>query len=192
MDGAEGIQLQQSPSETDSARSDNMLHSETVPDIHFVRITATTMNQICDLSETLSPPQRKMVAENVRSIAEAHFSASAWMRAIYADDVPIGFIMTHTGSDYEDGIDCPGVFLWRFMIAGPYQGKGYGKLALEKLIHHLKAMGIPVLYTSCGQGEGSPEGFYRRLGFAPTGGRYGEEIELALRVDTYAWPGAAV
>jgi len=155
-------------------------------DIHFMRITANTMNQICDLSNTLSPAQRKMVADNVRSIAEAHFSLGAWMRAIYADDTPIGFIMTHTGSDYEDGIDCPGVFLWRFMIAAPYQGNGYGKHALERLIQHLKALGVPLLYTSCGQGEGSPEGFYRRLGFIPTGDFYGHDIELVLNVDTYA------
>ena len=157
-----------------------------VPDIHFMSITATTMNQICDLSETLSPAHRKMVADNVRSIAEAHFSPSAWMRAVYADEAPIGFILTHTGSDYEDGIDCPGVFLWRFMIAEPFQGKGYGKRALERLIQQLKAMGIPRLYTSCGQGEGSPEGFYRKLGFISTGDHYGHEIELVLNVDAYA------
>jgi diamine N-acetyltransferase len=155
------------------------------PDIHFMRITATTMKQICDLSDTLSPAQRRMVAPNVRSIAEAHFSPSAWMRAIYADDTPIGFIMTHTGSDYEDGIDCPGVFLWRFMVAGPYQGKGYGKRALEKLIQHLKARGIPFLYTSYGEGEGSPGGFYRKLDFTPTGGHYDDEIELVLDVNAY-------
>jgi diamine N-acetyltransferase len=51
-----------------------------------MRITCTTMNQVCDLSETLSPTQRHMVANNVRSIAEASFSPSAWMRAIYADE----------------------------------------------------------------------------------------------------------
>ncbi len=150
-----------------------------------MRITATTMNQICGLSETLPPVQRKMVADNVRSIAEAHLSPSAWMRAIYADETPIGFIMTHTGSDYEDGIDCPGVFLWRFMIASPYQGKGFGRRALEKLIQHLKAMGIPMLYTSCGRGEGSPEGFYCKLGFIPTGDHYGGEIELVLHLGSY-------
>jgi diamine N-acetyltransferase len=158
---------------------------ETTPDIHFMRITVSTWRQICKLSETLSPTHRRMVAENVYSIVEGHFSESAWMRAIYADDTPVGFIMTHTGSDYEDGIDCPGVFLWRLMIAGPYQGKGYGKLALEKLIQHLKAMGIPLLYTSCCQGEGSPEGFYRRLGFRPTGDHYDDEIELVLDVGHY-------
>ena len=46
----------------------------------------------------------------------------------------------------------------------------------------MKAMGIPLLYTSCGQGEGSPEGFYRKLGFTPTGDHYGDEIELVLDV----------
>lgn len=162
-----------------------MSSSETNPDIHFMRITASTFNQICDLSKTLPALQRNMVADNVYSIAEASFSDSAWFRAIYADETPIGFIMTHTGSDYEDGIDCPGVFLWRFMIAEPYQGKGYGRKALEKLIQHLKAMGVPMLYTSYGQGEGSPEGFYRNLGFQPTGDFYGDEIELCLDVKAY-------
>jgi diamine N-acetyltransferase len=158
---------------------------ETVPDIHFMRITSRTVEQIWELSETLTPAQRHMVADNAYSIAEAHFSESAWLRAIYADDTPVGFIMTHTGSDYEVGIDCPGVFLWRFMIAGPYQGKGYGQRALEKLIQHLRAMGVPVLYTSCGLGEGSPEGFYRGMGFTPTGDHYGEEIELILQLDSF-------
>jgi diamine N-acetyltransferase len=159
--------------------------SETSPDIHFMRITVSTWKNICDLNETLPPLQRHMVADNVRSMVEAQFSPSAWMRAIYAGEIPIGFIMTHTGSDYEDGIDCPGVFLWRFMIAAPYQGKGYGRLAMEKLILHLKAMGIPILYTSCGQGEGSPEDFYRKLGFTPTGGYYDDEIELVLNLSKY-------
>jgi len=158
---------------------------ENNPDIHFMRVNASLLHQICDLSKTLPPEQRNMVADNVFSIAEASFSDCAWYRAIYADDIPVGFIMTHTGSDYEDGIDCPGVFLWHFMIARDYQGKGYGRKAMEKLIQHLKAMGVPSLFTSCGQGEGSPEGFYRKLGFKPTGDYYADEIELCLDVTSY-------
>lgn len=165
-----------------------MSSQEHTPDIHFMHITAKTLKQIIKLSDTLSPAHRQMVADNVVSIAQAHFSSNAWMRAIYADETPIGFILTHTGSEYEVGIDCPGVFLWRFMIAGPFQGKGYGKMALEKLIKHLKAMGVPVLYTSCDQGEDGPEGFYRKLGFTPTGGYYSDEIELVLNVETYTIP----
>ena len=40
--------------------------------------------------------------------------------------------MMHYGSDYDDGVDCPGAFLWRLMIAGPHQGKGHGREALAR------------------------------------------------------------
>jgi diamine N-acetyltransferase len=150
------------------------------PDIHFKRITAQTVVQVCRLSETLTSQQRLMVHDNALSIAQAHFSESAWMRAIYADETLIGFVLLHTGSDYEDGIDCPGVFLWRFMIARPFQGKGYGRQALLRLLAHLRAQGVTELYTSCGLGEESPIEFYQGLGFVPTGEHYGEEPELKL------------
>jgi hypothetical protein len=35
------------------------------PDIHFMYITKATMNQVCDLSDTLSPPHQTMVAPNM-------------------------------------------------------------------------------------------------------------------------------
>jgi diamine N-acetyltransferase len=151
--------------------------------IHFKRITAKTVWSICQLSETLSLQQRKMVADNAVSIAQAHFSEQAWMRAIYVDETPIGFILVHFGSDYDDGIDCPGAFLWRLMIAGPHQGKGYGKEVLDFLILQLKAQGYQELYTSCELGEGSPLGFYEKYGFQTTGEFYGEEPELMYRFD---------
>lgn len=150
------------------------------PDVHFQRLTARSVAQICKLSETLSPAQRAMVSDNALSIAQAHCSDSVWMRAIYADDVPVGFLLLHTGSDYDDGIDCPGVFLWRFMIAGPYQGLGYGRRAVERLCAQLRSQGVRELYTSCGLGDASPQGFYTRLGFVPTGEYYGDEVELKL------------
>lgn len=148
--------------------------------IHFKRITAKTVSQICALSNTLSIDQRKMVADNASSIAEAHFSEDVWMRAIYLDEEPIGFLMVHYGSDYDDGIDCPGAFLWRFMIAGPWQGKGYGQEAIQFLVEHLIARGYHELYTSAGEGQASPVEFYKRLGFCLTGGYYGDEVELVL------------
>ncbi len=149
-------------------------------DIHFRRISAGTVREVCKLSETLTPAQRKMVADNAVSIAQAHFSDNAWMRAIHAGDALIGFVLLHTGSDYDDGIDCPGVFLWRFMIARPFQGKGFGRRAMERLFAQLRAQTVPELYTSCGLGEASPAEFYKRLGFTPTGEMYGDEIELVL------------
>lgn len=145
------------------------------------RITARTVGDICDLSQTLSEEQRDKVADNAVSIAEAHFSENAWFRAIYADETPVGFIMLHIGADHDDGIDCPGVFLWRLMIAGPFQGKGYGEKAIGLVVRDQRARGVGELYTSYGLGQASPEGFYKRLGFKETGGMYGDEVEVVLK-----------
>lgn len=147
------------------------------PEIQLRRITADTVREICRLSDTLPPQQSRMVARNGDSIAQAHFSELAWFRAIYADEIPVGFLMVQ---EHEEGSEAPGVFLWRLMIAYPQQKKGYGKKALVILFKRLIAQGETKLYTSCVQGEGSPEGFYRKLGFLPTGEMYDEEIELVL------------
>lgn len=150
-------------------------------EITFRRISASTVCEVCELSETLSEEQRNMVADNGTSIAEAHFSENAWFRAIYAEETLVGFIMLHQGSDWDDGIDCPGVYLWRFMIARPFQGKGIGKKAIELVVRDLKARGIRELYASYGLGEASPEAFYKGLGFVRTGDSYGEEPEAILK-----------
>ncbi|WP_289137717.1 GNAT family N-acetyltransferase [uncultured Brevibacillus sp.] len=154
---------------------------EKQPEVHFRRIDAKTVLAICDLSDTLSFAQRKMVADNAVSIAQAHFSEQAWFRAIYADEEPIGFVMLHIASDYDDEIDVDGAFLWRFMIAGPHQGKGYGKQAIDLLINKLKAQGMNELVTSCGEGEDSPLAFYKRLGFTLNGDTFGDEIGLVIK-----------
>ncbi|HEV7306535.1 GNAT family N-acetyltransferase [Ensifer sp.] len=150
-------------------------------EITLRRISALTVCDVCELSDTLSEEQRNMVADNGTSIGEAHFSENAWFRAVYADETLIGFIMLHQGSDWDDGIDCPGVYLWRFMIAGPFQGKGFGRQAIALVVRDLKARGLRELYTSYGQGPGSPEGFYHGLGFKPTGEYYDDEHEAVLK-----------
>lgn len=150
-------------------------------EVTFRRISALTVCDVCELSETLSDEQRNMVADNGTSIAEAHFSENAWFRAIYAEETLVGFIMLHEGSDWDDGIDCPGVYLWRFMIARPFQGKGFGKKAIGLIVRDLRARGLGELFTSYGQGAGSPEGFYRGLGFEPTGEHYDDELEAVLK-----------
>ncbi|WP_160717854.1 GNAT family N-acetyltransferase [Chitinophaga solisilvae] len=152
----------------------------TAATITLRRITVENVETICDLSKTLSSAHRKMVADNGESIAVAHYSEDAWFRAIYADETPVGFVMLHTAADWNDGIDFDGIFLWRFMIAGGHQGKGYGRKVIGLVLRRLAAQGISALYTSCGEGEGSPQTFYERLGFVPTGDYYGDELELKL------------
>ena len=56
-------------------------------------ITQETVRSILDLDVT--EEQKKFVASNARSIAEAHFAESVWFRAIYADEKPVGFLPCH-------------------------------------------------------------------------------------------------
>ena len=69
------------------------------------------------------------------------------------------------------------------MIAQPYHGMGFGKRAIDRLVDHVKTrLSATELGVSCGQGEGSPEGFYLKYGFKHDGKKYGEEIGLSLKL----------
>ncbi len=155
---------------------------EKTPDVHFRRITAESVYDVCALSETLKSHQKKHVASNAVSIAQGHFADSAWFRAIYADDTLVGFIMLHFGSDYDDDIDVPGPFLWRFMIGGEFQGKGYGKLAMHRLFKQLKAQGYSELQTSCSTDDDGPFTFYKSLSFVENGDWFDDEIGLTKQL----------
>src|SRR3972149_6826004 len=138
-------------------------------------VTAETVRQVCKLSDTLPEAQQKMVAPNAVSIAQAHFSDKAWFRAVYADEVLVGFVMLYEAPEEHQ------YYLWRLMIAGPYQGLGYGKRALELLIEYVRTRpGAEGLYTSYVPAEGGPQGFYRKLGFEPTGEVDGGELVAKL------------
>ncbi len=138
-------------------------------------ITAETVRDICRLSDTLVPPRKYMVAPNAVSIAQAYFEERAWFRAIYAGEIPVGFVMLYDDAEGQE------YFLWRLMIAGPHHGKGFGRRAMELLIDHVRTRpGATELLVSCGQGPGSPEGFYHKLGFERNGKMYGDEVGLRL------------
>jgi diamine N-acetyltransferase len=136
-------------------------------------ITGDTVRTICDL--TVLNEQKKFVAPNAVSIAQAYFSKYAWFRAIYAEEAPVGFLMLH------DQPEKPEYYLWRFMIDARYQGRGFGRQALALLIQHVKTRpNATELLTSVLQAKGGPQGFYETLGFELTG-EY-EEGEAVMRL----------
>ena len=76
--------------------------------------------------------------------------------------------------------EVPEFYLWRFLIDARHQGKGYGAEALRQIVEHVRGLGATELLTSAVPGEGSPEPFYRRYGFAPTGQIDDGEVVLRL------------
>ena len=93
------------------------------------------------------PKQKHYVAANNSSLAEAYVAITngghALPFAICRNKKPIGFLMI--------GYDCPdewfeegdpewfkGYCIWRFMIDKRYQGKGYGRKAMQLALDYVK------------------------------------------------------
>jgi diamine N-acetyltransferase len=131
----------------------------------------------------VSPIQEQFVAGVADSLVEAveEPGGRAIYSAIYAEDIPVGFVMI------SDEVDGPGYipqYLWRLLIDQRYQGRGYGAAALDLIVEYFQRRpGVEVIRTSCGEGDGSPLGFYERYGFTRTGDRvFDDEILLRLEI----------
>jgi len=117
----------------------------------------------------VSPEQQRFVSTAVDSIREAarEPDGRALYWAVYADEMPVGFVMI------SDDVGGPGYFpqyLWKLFIDERYQGRGYGAATLDLIAGYVRRRPeVEIIRTSCGQGEGSPLGFYERYGFEQTG-----------------------
>jgi diamine N-acetyltransferase len=137
--------------------------------VELREVTGETVRAISALQ--VAQDQRQFVAPKAVSFAEAMYQPRAWFRAIYADDVPVGFVMLY------DDPDGPEYYLWRFMIDSRYQGRGYGRAAVARLVDHVRTRpGATELKVSWVPAAGGPEPFYRSLGFEPTGEIDGAEV----------------
>lgn len=150
--------------------------------IYLKKITQENIFKVIELSQTLDDYQKTCVAPNAISIAQAYVSPEAWPRAIYHDDELIGFVMLSL--DPKDVIedDLPAYYIWRLMIAKPYQYLGYGKEVLDLIIKKAKEDHQSYLYTSCEMKEPMPYQFYSRYGFIDTNQKDGEEEVLKLKL----------
>ncbi len=135
-------------------------------------IDASNVRAVCDLSVGLH--QRGFVASNAVSLAQAYATPEAWPRAVYAEEDPVGFAMLHADEPKRT------YYLWRFMIDVRHQGKGFGRRAMELVEEHVMSRpGGDRVFLSFVPAPGSPEGFYRRHGYAETGAVHGGEREMA-------------
>ena len=146
--------------------------------INLRDITKRNLISIIDLD--VSEHQKDQVASNAVSIAQGHYSNSAWFKGIFNDDIAVGFVML------DLIIEKNKCFLWRFMIDKKYQGKGYGKIALTQVIDYVKSLNVfDEIKTSYVPSENGAEEFYKNFGFIESYGiikEFGlegsDEIEL--------------
>lgn len=138
-------------------------------------INDDNVSDVIDLS--VSPDQTQFVAPNVRSLAQAFAATKVWVRAVYADDEPVGFVML------SDDADQPRYYLWRFMIDQRHQGCGYGRQAMALTHDYVRSRPAgDRVYLSYVPETGGPGPFYKSLGYEDTGVEHGGELEAVLHI----------
>ena len=151
------------------------------------QITEGTVRAVCDLR--VSAEQEHYVASNAVSLAQALFSPAAWYQAVYADEVLVGFVMLR--HEAMPPTAAPSVVqrvsVWRLMVDARFQGRGFGRRALELVLEEVQRQDLyRSLELSYAPGIGSPEGFYRKLGFSATGEMRRGEIVMSQALEPSA------
>ncbi|NND04723.1 MAG: GNAT family N-acetyltransferase [Acidimicrobiia bacterium] len=144
-------------------------------EVTLVEITADNLRAVMDLK--VKPSQEDFVAPNSVSIAQHCFNDESWMRAICAGDDPVGFVLLSTRASV------PRYYLWRYMIDGAHQGKGYGAAGMDLLVEHVRTLPrATALFLSYVPAPGGPRDFYAKYGFADTGREQDGEREMRLEI----------
>lgn len=141
----------------------------------------------------VSKEQQSYVAGNDVSLIEAYISKTengqTFPFGIYKDDVPVGFLMIGFGTD-SSWDDAPAIAqnnydLRRLMIDIKYQGRGYGKEALNlalEFIHTFPCGKAEYCWLSYEPENKVARDLYRSFGFVETGEKDGEELIAVLKL----------
>ncbi|SFN84296.1 diamine N-acetyltransferase [Pseudobutyrivibrio sp. UC1225] len=128
----------------------------------------------------LAAGQDKYVSHPIRSLAQAYvYRNQCQPFGIYDGNVMVGYVMVIY--DY----DIPEYDIWHMMIDEKYQGKGYGKAALEQVMSYIgtKPFGDSNRVTlTCNKENKLALALYKNLGFEETGVVDDDEIELSLNI----------
>ena len=149
----------------------------TASDDPYTQFVVVTLREITDgnreavLALHVPPEQERFVGSVQGALRDAveYRHAKPWYRAIYADDKPVGFVMVSWDVEPQPPEIIGPWFLWKLLIDERHQGRGYGSEAVRQVARLVRAEGARELLTSYVPEDGGPAGFYKRLGFAPTG-----------------------
>ena len=131
-------------------------------EINLIDLTPDNWREVNSLK--VKPEQQKYVAENVGILARAfaYRSDNSKVHVVSTGDIPIGLIMQRDIL-LENKLIC---ILDQFMIDGRYQGKGFGKKAMEVWLSMIKSDesydSIDLCFV---QGDIIAEKMYESLGF---------------------------
>lgn len=142
----------------------------TRPDVTLMPVTRANWQAVIALR--VEAEQAANLASNLYSLAEAYVEPACRPRAIVAGRTVVGFAM-YEYVPSENAFNIP-----RFMIDANWQGYGYGRAGLKRLLDEIEAEqpDAPVLISLRPDNDAARR-LYARFGFVDTGRRvHGEDI----------------
>lgn len=143
--------------------------------ISFRKITEENFDAIIKMRR---PDGEGYVASNAYSLAQAWLYRDAndvYPFAIYDDEMPVGFMML------DEDLEERSLVIWRIMFPVEHQNKGFGTLAIKKIIQMAKESGkydfMIIDYVPENKIAGH---IYEKVGFRPTGEMSNGEIVMRL------------
>ena len=148
--------------------------------IEIKLVDESSFQAVLDLKISEADERARFVAPNVRSLADAWLyreNGDVFPMAIYWNELVVGFLLLEIDKDEAE------YFIWRIMIGQQYQGRGYGRKALEVLIKKAQ------MDSACNHiiadyvvGNEKMKHLLTSLGFQETG-FIEENNEVAMRLD---------
>ncbi|PWB72052.1 MAG: N-acetyltransferase [Anaerolineales bacterium] len=146
-------------------------------------VTAANWRELIKLK--VRDDQAHFVASNVHSIAESQFGfedEGHWNISpfgIYADNEAVGFLMYATNLGHSR----IQVFIQRLMVDEKFQGKGYGRQAMQVMLGTIRGeeriRNVAISYEPDNR---SAKSLYASLGFKETGEMAGDELLAVLNL----------
>lgn len=144
--------------------------------IEIKLVDESSYQAVLDLKISEADERARFVSPNVRSLADA------WLYrengdVIYWNELVVGFLLLEIDKDEAE------YFIWRIMIGQQYQGRGYGRKALEVLIKEAQMDRVcSHIVADYVVGNEKMKHLLTSLGFQETG-FIEENNEVAMRLD---------
>lgn len=149
-----------------------------IHNIQIKEIDAQNVFDICELTTNqngIGTTMEEYLCCNATSIAESKYYPEMCPRAIYRDEVPVGFVMyKYTAAEPKTVTIC------RFMIDWKFKHRGLGRAALAAILQYLKDGGTERVVLMIDEDNSVAKQLYLSLGFTFTGKVEKEEYYYAL------------
>ena len=140
--------------------------------IELIEITAENWREVVQLN--VNPKQRKFVADPSYYLLLCHYGKMWHPLAIQLNENMIGFMMWAIDPDDNSG------WIGGFLIDAGWQGKGFGKQAMEAILDNLKETHAITSFALSVQPENPAVPLYEKFGFIKTEEWEGDEIVMRL------------